>query len=142
MAPTALPFASETTSPQYGNEPVYTAPTAPDTDAPPAYDLLTDIPPDHNETSGMMEGAEGGIGFVVEAVERGHEVKVFLNGIEPFYVDQYFQLLVDNGFDTMQLLCTLSDEDLEKVGVSMMGHRRRILMECKQGTGTGPVTLQ
>ena len=86
---------------------------------------------------GMMEGVAGGY------AERGQEVKEFLNGIEPFYVDQYFQLLVDNGFDTMDLLSTLSDEDLEKVGVSMMGHRRRILMECKTAVaGTNAETLQ
>ena len=130
--------------PQFRAPAVYTAPT---TEPPAAYHIApadddsagmfsTENPGGMSE-GGMMEGAAGGFD-----VERGQEVKDFLNGIEPFYVDQYFQLLVDNGFDTMELLSTLSDEDLEKVGVSMMGHRRKILMECKHGVaGTDTLSL-
>ena len=115
--------------PEYEAPPLY---TAVETDAPPPYDAA----PAYDETAEMLptESAPGTTEGVADGyhVQKGDDVKGFLNSIGSEYVDEYYQLFVDNGFDTMELLRTLSDEDLVAVGVSKMGHRRKILMECQK----------
>ena len=60
------------------------------------------------------------------------EIQNFLMGIGTDYAVAYYQLFIRNGFDTMELLKTLTDDDLRnEIGISKLGHRRKILMECQ-----------
>ena len=44
---------------------------------------------------------------------------------------QYAQAFADNDID-FGLICDLSDQDLEKIGVSSLGHRKRLLKSIVQ----------
>ena len=60
------------------------------------------------------------------------EIQDFLMGIGTDYAVAYYQLFIRNGFDTMELVKTLTDDDLRnEIGISKLGHRRKILMECQ-----------
>ena len=89
-------------------------------DPPPLIDIHDPIP-----ASSEIE-AEGVFPF------PDNEVKTFLGKIESDYVSYYFQLFVNNGFDTMDLVKTLTNEKLKNdIGIPNKGHRRRILKECQ-----------
>ena len=47
------------------------------------------------------------------------------------YLGQYYDTLVDNGFDAMISVCKLKDQDLIDMGIHKKGHRIKIL----QGIG-------
>ena len=36
---------------------------------------------------------------------------------------------MNQGFDSMELMRTLSEEDLKEIGIHKLGHRRKIMME-------------
>ena len=60
------------------------------------------------------------------------EIQNFLMRIGTDYAVAYYQLFIRNGFDTMELLKTLTEDDLRnEIGISKLGHRRKILMECQ-----------
>eukprot|EP01084_Bolivina_argentea_P122549 217157_1 len=43
-------------------------------------------------------------------------------------LEQYSDLLINNGFDSMNALMSLKSKHLSKIGISLMGHRQQILM--------------
>eukprot|EP01084_Bolivina_argentea_P255542 429839_1 len=57
------------------------------------------------------------------------EIKLWLKSIDETYYTNYFHVFVQNGFDSMELIKTLSDQDLKEIGVDKMGHRRKIKIE-------------
>ena len=56
--------------------------------------------------------------------------------LESLGLDQYAQVFADNDIDP-ELLSSLSDQDLEKLGVSSMGHRKKLLKAAAEGALTG-----
>lgn len=77
-----------------------------------------------------------------ERVDAMDEVESFLMGIGSVYVKEYYQLFMDQGFETVELIRTLTDDELkDEIGIQKMGHRRRILMECQKNVAGG-ATLQ
>ena len=67
-----------------------------------------------------------------EDFERVAEIQNFLMGIGTDYAVAYYQLFIRNGFDTIELVKTLTDDDLKnEIGISKLGHRRKILMQCQ-----------
>jgi hypothetical protein len=60
---------------------------------------------------------------------EGWDVKSWVEGLG---LPQYGETLVDNGFTDKEVVATLSDNDLEKIGVSVLGHRRKIMLAVAQ----------
>ena len=46
-------------------------------------------------------------------------------------LDQYAQVFADNDID-LRLIASLSEQDLEKLGVSSMGHRKKLLTAIEE----------
>ncbi len=42
--------------------------------------------------------------------------------------EEYFNLLIENGFEKMSLIKTITENDLIQIGISKIGHRRAILL--------------
>lgn len=42
---------------------------------------------------------------------------------------QYKQLLIENGYDELEVIAALTDSDLRELGVNLPGHRKKILMK-------------
>ena len=43
-------------------------------------------------------------------------------------LSQYKELLVENGYDELEVIAALTDSDLRELGVNLPGHRKKILM--------------
>ena len=43
-------------------------------------------------------------------------------------LSQYKELLVENGYDELEVIADLTDIDLRELGVNLPGHRKKILM--------------
>ena len=41
-------------------------------------------------------------------------------------LQQYADIIIDDGFDDMETVMTLTDDDLIKIGIEKRGHRRKI----------------
>ena len=127
-------------------------------DAPPAYDMGMDVvvapsaptedfnelPPGYNAT--IVGGSEGGITIVTNENINGNdivdrnEVQIWLKQIGDEYYTDYYGLFLKNGFDTMELMKTLNDNDLKDViGIDKLGHRRKLLMEIEK---IGNITIR
>ena len=46
--------------------------------------------------------------------------------------EEYMQLLIDNGFNMLQPLKTVKEDDLEKIGIKLYGHRKVIYEEIQK----------
>eukprot|EP01095_Lingulamoeba_sp_RSL-Kostka_P000404 TRINITY_DN10650_c0_g1_i1.p1 TRINITY_DN10650_c0_g1~~TRINITY_DN10650_c0_g1_i1.p1 ORF type:complete len:306 (+),score=75.40 TRINITY_DN10650_c0_g1_i1:116-1033(+) len=46
-------------------------------------------------------------------------------------MDQYLTNFFKNGFDDIEMVKELSDEDLEEIGIDKLGHRKKILKFCQ-----------
>eukprot|EP01084_Bolivina_argentea_P253855 426577_1 len=46
-------------------------------------------------------------------------------------VDQYLPLLIDNGFDSLSILKTVTNDELLNIGITKLGHRKKLLF-CVQ----------
>lgn len=51
--------------------------------------------------------------------------------LESLSMSQYHKLFMNNGFDTLAKCATLTDFDLDRIGVTRVGHRKRILSHLK-----------
>ena len=111
--------------PPYNEPPAYDAPPA--YDVPPGYDDMNIMPSAPTESFGgpppgtvaapatdyPMATAPPGYNEGGGLQEAGDEVKEFLMGIGKVYYDEYYELFMNQGFDSMDLIKTLSDEDLK-----------------------------
>ena len=43
-------------------------------------------------------------------------------------LSQYKELLVENGYNELEVIAALTDSDLRELGVNLPGHRKKILM--------------
>ena len=68
----------------------------------------------------------------VKSSEKGNlneselEVYEWLN--EDVKLSQYFDLFIEDGFDDMTQILTMTDEDLSNIGIENTGYRRKILV--------------
>eukprot|EP01084_Bolivina_argentea_P161225 280698_1 len=108
------------TAPDYNNVMVVVGSTENPGDVPPAYE-------------GIGEGdVHVGVGNEYVNNEENEVGKWLIFVGDVFYSD-YYKLFVDNGFDTMDVVKTLTDYDLESViGISKVGHRRKLMLEIQK----------
>jgi hypothetical protein len=52
------------------------------------------------------------------------EIKAFLASLK---LEQYSPNFLDNGFDDPSCLKTVDEKDLDSMGITLVGHRKRIL---------------
>ena len=69
---------------------------------------------------------------VVDIGGSDFEIGQWLKGIGPHYYDEYHSVFVDNGFDSKISLQTLTDSDLQAIGVSKLGHRKALMAEIER----------
>jgi len=48
------------------------------------------------------------------------------------HMDKYIALFIQNGYDTLAIIQTVTEQDLIDIGVDLMGHRKKILVEIQQ----------
>ena len=53
-------------------------------------------------------------------------------------LNEYLDMFINDGWDDMDVISTLTDQDLIDIGISKKGHRRKIIkslsrMECEEG---------
>ncbi len=51
-------------------------------------------------------------------------------------LSEYTQLLIENGFDTMDSVCEITNEELTEMGMTKMGHRKRFIKHIQALKGT------
>jgi len=114
-------------------------------EAPPAYGVYADddgvapsapaMTESFNEAPPGYDGAEGG-GTGPGAgpgAQRADEVGAWLRRVGEMYYTEYHVLFVRNGFDSMDMVRTLTESDLQTViGVNKLGHRRKLMMEIRR----------
>lgn len=64
----------------------------------------------------------------MEDDESMTEVEGLLNSLN---LPEYIPVLTELDITEIEVLATLSEEDLERIGVSSLGHRKKILLACK-----------
>ena len=60
-------------------------------------------------------------------VNRGHQM--ISKWLRNKGLEEYGDLLIDHGFDRMELVLEMTDHDLQSIGISKVGHRRLLMME-------------
>ena len=102
----------------------------PDDDQLPSYNdtanALSAAPPAYGVTGGY--GVDGAATGYSEGTMMSNPVKAFLMEIGRDFCSEYYQLFMNQGFDSMELMRTLSEEDLKEIGIDKLGHRRKIMM--------------
>ena len=110
-------------------------------DAPPAYDVVpsaptedfNEAPPGYNDVE--AEGGATGNEVIASAAAygQGNEVERWLRAMGAEYVNDYYASFMDQGFESMELVKTLNDDDLQNaIGIAKLGHRRKILIEIQK----------
>jgi len=71
----------------------------------------------------------------------GNDVNVYAESMRSWMVStvklpEYTELLIENGFDRMEMFDNLSMEDLNLMGITKIGHRKRILAEAQKLNGS------
>ena len=101
---------------------------------PPAYTVGSDAIVERAETFGIEGG--GGATGVHHVIDIGgapqSAVATWLNGLGPTFCSEYLHLFEENGFDDMDIVATMNDTDLRSIGISKLGHRRKMLMEIEK----------
>merc|ERR1711972_782195 len=70
----------------------------------------------------------------------GNDVNVYAESMRSWMTStvklpEYTELLIENGFDRMEMFDNLSMEDLNLMGITKIGHRKRILAEAQKLNG-------
>jgi len=82
--------------------------------------------------------ASFGAGFVVMSSVHVPSLRDWLESI--ILLPQYLDVFTENGYDTLQKCALLTSDDLSRIGISLPGHKKRILsqlakfrleLECK-----------
>ena len=87
---------------------------------------LSAPPPAYGVTGGY--GVDGAATLYLEGAIVPDPVKAFLMEIGRDFCSEYYQLFMNQGLDSMELMRTLSDEDLKEIGIHKLGHCRKIMM--------------
>ena len=70
---------------------------------------------------------EGQLNF--ENVQNEIEVGIWLKSMGGSYYDNYYRLLIDNGYDEMNLIGNMTENELQQIGIMKMGHRKKLMSE-------------
>ncbi len=57
------------------------------------------------------------------------KIKLFLKNIDESYVDEYYELFIQNGIDHIDVIKTITIDDLKAIGVNKLGHRNRMMAQ-------------
>src|SRR3984885_6097072 len=81
---------------------------------------------------------------VAERSARGRPMQQITDWLESLGLSEYAQRFAENDID-FSILADLTDQDLEKIGVTSLGHRRKILRaiaELGKATAVAPALAQ
>eukprot|EP01084_Bolivina_argentea_P248955 416561_1 len=82
-------------------------------------------PPIYEETEDeQLESVANATNMVNE-----NEVGIWLKSLGGAYYDDYYTLFIDTGYDQMKIVETMTDDELQQIGVHKMGHRRNLIMQ-------------
>merc|ERR1712228_802061 len=95
------------------------------------YNENDEQPPAYDGYEGAQIAPGATAGHVVN-VEYGSEIEHWLKSIGPQFYDYYYSVFVDNGFDSKVCLLTMSDDDLQAIGVSKLGHRKALSSKIEE----------
>ena len=68
------------------------------------------------------------------------EVYTWLNNVVE--LPQYFELFVKDGYDEMETVMEMNDEELQEIGIDKKGHRKRILRHIHNKSHQHPLSQQ
>ena len=88
---------------------------------------LSAAPPAYGVTGGY--GVDGATTGYSEGNVVSDPVRTFLMEIGRDFCSEYYRLFMNQGFDSMEVMRTLSAEDLKEIGIHKLGHRRKIMMK-------------
>lgn len=71
-------------------------------------------------------------GFVMEGTELEQWFERELKFQNEKDRDRYLQLFVEHGFDSMEIIEDINEEDLDAMGITKKGHRKYILKKIRQ----------
>ena len=71
-------------------------------------------------------------GISTANVSESDPIKAFLMEIGRDFCSEYYQLFMNQGFDSVELMWTMSEEDLKEIGIQKLGHRRKIMMALQR----------
>ena len=86
---------------------------------------------DRMETN-ALEG--NGTGNVSNKHDKYGDIKSFFydNVCIEDYNDKYIGLMIENGFDSLDIIKTLENQDLVDIGVDKLDHRKKIMIEIQK----------
>ena len=76
-------------------------------------------------------------------IDDKDEVAIWLKSIDDEYYDKYYQSFMQNGFDKLKLIQTLTDNDLRnEIGINKLGHRRNVQMAIQRLSNVDNIVTQ
>ena len=83
-----------------------------------------------NESEGLNERRD-------DAVNE-QQVQRWFPSLGNTYYNDYYRMFIDNGFDEMNLIVTMNDNELQQIGINKIGHRKKILLEIEKLSNKEP----
>lgn len=85
---------------------------------------------EREETHKKQTENSPGSGYTDTEMERWFETE--LNFYNKSDGDKYLKLFMQNGFDSMEIIADMNEEDLVEMGITKRGHRKYILQKVIQ----------
>ena len=61
--------------------------------------------------------------------EKQEKIKVWLT--DKVELAEYFDILIENGLDDMEIIQDLNEDELISIGINKLGHRKKLLKYIK-----------
>lgn len=88
-------------------------------------EINNEVSNQNRSNNGIIEGEPD--------IDDEDEVATWLKSIGDEYYDKYYPLFMQNGFDKLKLIETLTDNDLRnELGITKLGHRRNLQMAIQR----------
>ena len=52
------------------------------------------------------------------------------NWFQETKLTQYEQMFLENGYDVLEVIAAITDDELREIGVNLPGHRKKILLKA------------
>ena len=103
----------------------------------PSPTLSTDSPQFNRMEATGQEGGDGPSAPLMVGMDNndkhGDVKRFFYNNVcIEDYNDRYIGLMIENGFDSLDIIKTLTIQDLVDIGVDKLGHRKKIINEIRK----------